>query len=176
VNSGAWRSAAIAVIVALSSRAPAHAQGGVLAQGIADVEGWSTDKGSTLLTRNNGYPGTVFRVQAWSAVEPWRGLFVFAQGQVEGGDAQGFAEHYTNADLEQAGVRLARNRRLVVNVGKMFHPVAAFAPRSFSTRNPLIGAPDSYSPVYPIGAMVSGEVARLDYRVAVVSLPLTHRD
>src|SRR5258708_3775221 len=164
------------VAVALSARAPARAQGGVLAQGIADVEGWSTDTRSTLLMRNNGYPGTVFRLQAWSAVEPWRGLFLFAQGRLEGGDAQAFAEHYTNADLDQAGVRLARDRRMVVNIGKMFHPVAAFAPRSFSTRNPLIGAPDSYSPVYPIGAMVSGEVGRIDYRVAVVSLPLTHRD
>ena len=171
-----WRSAAVVVAVALSSPSSARAQGGVLVQGIADIEAWSTDTRSTLLTRNNGYPGTVARVQAWSAVEPWRGLFVFAQGQAEGGDARAFGDHYTAVDLTQAGLRLARDRRVVVNVGKMFHPLAAFAPRSFSTRNPLIGAPDSYSPVYPVGAMVSGELRRIDYRVAAVSLPLTHRD
>src|SRR5205823_762873 len=36
--------------------------------------------------------------------------------------------------------------------------------------------PDAYSPVYPVGALVSGEVGRMDYKVAAVSLPLTHRD
>jgi hypothetical protein len=40
----------------------------------------------------------------------------------------------------------------------------------------LIGVPDTYSPVYPVGAMVTGDVGRMDYRVAAVSLPLTHRD
>ena len=30
----------------------AHAQGGILLQGVADAEGWSTNKTSNLLTRN----------------------------------------------------------------------------------------------------------------------------
>jgi len=171
-----WRSATIVVVAALSVRASASAQGGVLVQGIADVEGWSTDTKSSLLTRNDGHPGTVARLQMWSAVEPWRGIFLFVQGQVEDGDARAFGEHYSEAALTQAGIRVARDRRFVVNVGKMFHPVGAFAPRVFSTRNPLIGVPDSYSPVYPVGAMVSGDVGRLDYKVGAVSLPLTHRD
>lgn len=174
MKSASWCSA-IAMTIALAAGVPVQAQGGLLVQGIADVEGWSTDAGSSLLTRNNGYPGTVARVQMWSAVEPWRGVFLFAQGQIEDGDARAFGEHYTEAALTQAGIRIARDRRVVVNVGKMFHPVGAFAPRVFSTRNPLIGVPDSYSPVYPVGALVSGEVGRLDYRVGGVSLPLTHR-
>ena len=112
----------------------------------------------------------------WSAVEPWRGIFLFAQGQVEGGNARPFGDRRTEVSLEQAGIRLARDPRFVVNVGKLFHPLGSFAPRTFSTRNPLIGVPDTYSPVYPVGAMVSGDVGRMDYRLAAVSLPLTHRD
>jgi hypothetical protein len=153
----------------------ARAQGGILVQGIIDAEGWSTDTNSALLMRNRGHAGNVLRAQLWSAVEPWRGVFLFAQGQAQGGDAQPFGERYTEAELDQAGLRVARDPRLVVNVGRLFHPVGAFAPRSFSTRNPLIGTPDGYLPVYPVGAMVSGEAGKADYRAAVVSLPLTHR-
>jgi hypothetical protein len=171
-----WRAVTFAAGVALAVSTPAQGQGGVQVQGIADVEGWSTDSGSSLLTRNHGHAGMVARVQMWSAVEPWRGIFLFAHGQVEGGNARAFGDPGSEVSLDQAGIRVARDTRFVVNAGKMFHPVGAFAPRIFSTRNPLIGVPDSYSPVYPVGAMVSGEVGRMDYRVAAVSLPLTHRD
>jgi hypothetical protein len=167
----------VVVAVALTGLvAPrARAQGGVLLQGIVDVEGWSTDTNSTLLTRNRGRAGDVLRAQLWTAVEPWRGIFLFAQGGGEGGTGRPFDERYTEASLDQAGLRMARDPRFVVNVGKLPHPVGVFASRNFSTRNPLIGTPDGYLPVYPVGAMLSGEIGRADYRAAVVSLPLTHR-
>jgi hypothetical protein len=165
--------AAIAIAVGVGRLS---AQGGVLIQGIADLEGWSTTASSNLLTRNSGRGGGVIRGQLWSAVEPWRGVFLFAQGQAEGGNARAFGATDTEVALEQGGIRFTRDPRFVVNAGKMFHPVGTFAPRSFSTRNPLIGTPDGYSPVYPIGAMLSGDVGRVDYRAALVSLPLTHVD
>ena len=46
----------------------------------------------------------------------------------------------------------------------MFHPIGAFGPRVFSTRNPLIGMPDGYSPVYPLGAHGERESGDFDYR------------
>lgn len=167
---------ALALAMAMSASAAAHAQGGILFQGLVDLEVWKTDSGSTLLTRNHGHPGGVLRVQLWSAVEPWRGIFLFAQGQVEGGNAQAFNDRRTETSLDQGGIRLARDPRFVVNIGRMFHPVGTFGPRVLSTRNPLIGIPDTYSEVYPLGAMVSGEMGRVDYRAGAVSLPLTHRD
>jgi hypothetical protein len=171
----AWYLPLLVVFAMLGAATPASAQGGLLLQGIIDVEGWSTDTSSTLLTRNDGRAGHVIRGQLWSAVEPWRGVFVFAQMQTEGGSARAFGDRYTEVALDQGGIRVARDPRFVLNVGKLFHPVGTFAPRSFSTRNPLIGTPDGYSPVYPLGAMLSGDVRRIDYRAGVVSLPLTHR-
>ena len=174
---GCWRASRIAILVGgavLAVAVRARAQGGVLLQGVVDVEGWSTDTNSNLLTRHRGRAGGVLRTQLWTAVEPWRGVFIFAQGETEGGNARAFGEN-TEVSLEQAGIRLARDRRFVVNVGKMFHPVGTFAPRSLSVRNPLIGVPDGYSPVYPVGVSLSGDVGRIDYRAAAVSLPLTHR-
>jgi hypothetical protein len=165
-----------AVIAIVSSAARLQGQGGVLIQGIVDLEGWSTTASSNLLTRNQGRAGGVARGQLWGAVEPWRGVFVFAQGKAEGGNARAFGATDTEVTLEQGGIRLARDPRFVVNAGRIFHPVGTFAPRSFSTRNPLIGVPDGYSPVYPLGAMLSGDVGRVDYRAALVTLPLTHAD
>jgi hypothetical protein len=147
-----------------------------LLQGIADVEGWATDTSSTLLVRNHGNPGALYRLHLWSAIEPRRGLFVFAQGEAEAGNARAITTPGVTAELEQAGLRYARHRSAVLNLGRMYHPLGAFAPRIFSTRNPLIGIPDGYTPVYPWGAMINGERKRVDYRVAAVSRPLTHRD
>jgi hypothetical protein len=161
-------------VIGLSARA--RPQGGVLLQGVVDVEQWSTDTLSSFLSRNHGAAAQLARLQMWAAVEPKQGVFLFAQGLVEGGDARQYDDHRTYADLRQIGLRVTRDKRFVFNVGKMFHPIGTFAPRSLSTLNPLIGSPDGYSPVYPVGAMLSGEVNWLDYRAAVVTLPLTHRD
>lgn len=154
----------------------ARAQGGLLLQGVVDVEAWKTDTNSTLLRRNNGDPAGLYRLRVWSAVEPRRGLFVFANVQVEGGNARRFDAPQPEIELEQGGLRLARHRAFVVDAGRMIHPIGAFGARLLSTRNPLIGIPDAYVPVYPFGLMVSGERGQWDYRAAAISLPPTHRD
>jgi hypothetical protein len=154
----------------------ARAQGGFLLQGVVDVEAWQTDATSNLLTRNNGDPAALYRLRLWSAVEPLRGLFFFANGMAEGGNARRFDGPGTTVMLEQGGIRFARHRALVLDAGRMLHPTGAFGARLLSTRNPLIGIPDAYLPVYPLGVMASGERGKVDYRAAVVSLPPTHRD
>jgi len=58
--------------------------------------------------------------------------------------------------------------------GRLPPIVGTFAPRQFSTRNPLIGTPDGYSLEYPLAVEVSGELRHFDYRAAMVSLPASH--
>src|SRR5471032_2940335 len=114
-----WRIGSLAIGLLVSSTVCARGQGGLLIQGIVDVEGWSTDTNSSLLMRNKGHAGDVIRGQLWSAVEPWRGIFVFAQGEAEGGNGRAFGEQKTEWSLAQAGLRVARDQRFVVNIGKM---------------------------------------------------------
>ena len=154
----------------------AAAQSNILFQGLLDLEGWKTDTTSTLLRRNGGELGPVVRLRLWSAIEPARGLFLFANVESEAGSGQAFGESGVYTALEQWGVRLARHPSLVLNAGRMVHPLGAFGSRVLSTRNPLIGIPDGYLPVYPLGVMASGERGKFDYRAAAVSLPPTHRD
>jgi hypothetical protein len=73
-----------------------------------------------------------------------------------------------------AGVRFTWSEALVVDAGKMAHPVGAFAARRYSSRNPMIGVPDGYPVQYPYGVQLSGARGRVDYRAAVVSLPVSH--
>jgi hypothetical protein len=164
---------ALVMVLAATS---ARAQGGVLLQGVFDVEGWKTDTMSTLLMRNGGDPAGLYRLHLWGAVEPTRGLFVFANAKAEGGNARRFDGPGTTVQLQQGGVRYARHRAAVIDVGRMAHPIGGFGTRELSTRNPLIGIPDGYPPVYPLGAMLSGEKGRFDYRGGAITLPPTHRD
>ena len=147
-----------------------HAQGALL-HGLFDVEFWATDSASRLLARNAGKAGALGRLQMWTAVEPWRGLVFFAQAEVEGGPVRA-DEEQLEFYLDQWGVRAARSRALVVEAGKMVHPVGAFGSRRFSNRNPLIGIPDAYPVQYPLGLAVSGATRHFDYRLAAVSLPV----
>jgi hypothetical protein len=159
----------LAVILLAFPQSRAAAQRGIVVQGVADIELWATDSASPLLTRNAGRPGALGRLQLWSAVEPWAGIVVFAQGQLETGTARSEPERM-ELYLDQAGLRLGRSRAVVLELGKMPHPVGAFAPRRFSNRNPLIGAPDGYPLQYPLGVSLSGETQHADYRLAMVSL------
>jgi hypothetical protein len=167
---------ALAVALMALTAASARGQGGFLLQGIFAVEGWKTDTTSTMLARNGGDPAGLYRLRLWTAIEPARGLFVFANGLAEGGNARRFDGPGTTVILEQGGIRFARHRALVLDAGRMIHPIGASGSRLLATRNPLIGIPDAYLPVYPLGVMASGEKGKLDYRAALVSLPPTHRD
>jgi hypothetical protein len=137
-----------------------------------DGEGWSTSSSSNLLTRNAGRLAGLGRIDLWGAFEPFHGLVIYGEGKAEAGSAR--AERGTTVYGNQAGIRYATSPKLVIDVGKMTPVIGTFAPRHFSTRNPLIGTPDGYSLQYPWGAKVSGDLGMFDYRVAMVSLPTTH--
>ncbi len=165
---------AAAALLAGTAR-PAAAQGGLLLQGIADVEGWATDTLSALLTRHGGRPAALGRLTLWTAAEPVRNLFVFGQVEIEGGPARAEGNS-VEAYFDQFGVRWTPAPWFVADVGRLPHPVGFFAARRFSNRNPLIGRPDGYPTVYPEGAQVSGAASGFDWRVALVNLPLSHED
>lgn len=156
-----------AATIALSPHA-VRAQG-PLVQGVADVELWKTDDGSTLLARNEGRVAPLARLNLWAAWELPAGITFYALGEAEGGPAVEEAE----LEIEQAGVRWSPSRRLVVDAGMLTSPVGAFAGRRMSNRNPLVGSPDGYPVTYPVGAQLSGLLGPLDWRVAAVSLPVT---
>jgi hypothetical protein len=160
--------------VALAGAAPcrASAQGAVLVQGVADAEFWKTDSGSALLTRNDGRPGALGRLHLWGALELGSHVVVYAAGTAEGGKAR--SEPGTEWYTDMLGARYVQSEALVIDVGKMPHPVGAFASRRYSVRNPLIGLPDGYPVQYPLGLQVSGVRGRVDYRAAMVSLPVYH--
>jgi hypothetical protein len=157
---------------ALVAGAPhrAAAQGTVLVQGIADAELWTTDSSSLLLTRNEGRPAALGRLNLWGVAELGTRVVVYAAGTAEGGSAR--HEPGTEWYTDMAGVRYTWSDALMFDAGKMPHPVGAFASRRYSTRNPLIGVPDGYPVQYPIGLQLSGARGRVDYRAAVVSLPI----
>jgi hypothetical protein len=148
-----------------------RAQSPVLLQGIIDAEGWATDTNSNLLSRNAGKPAALGRLVLWGALEPVRGLVLYANGQSELGAA---SNSRNDVSLEQAGLRYTRSRRLVFDAGKFPHIIGTFAARHFSTRNPLIGSPDAYPVQYPDGVQLSGATRIVDYRVALVDLPVAH--
>ena len=164
---------AIAASAAAPIVAPVAAQMPVLLQGVADAEFWSTNATSNLLTRNDGRPGVLGRLQMWGAIEPVRGLVFYAEGLAEGGPARA-PTLSTNLYANQFGVRYTASRELVFDAGRLTPLIGTFASRRFSTRNPLIGLPDGYSLDYPLGAEVFGETTHFDYRAAMVSLPADH--
>jgi hypothetical protein len=165
----ALRTVTLAAMLALGAT-KADAQASVLVQGVADLEVWKTDAKSVLLSRAAGDVAPLARMHLWSAVELPAGFTLYAMGEGVGGRAAG----ETEVELEQAGVRWARSRALVADLGLITSPVGAFAGRRLSNRNPLVGAPDAYPVTYPLGAQLSGMTGMLDWRAAMVSLPATH--
>ena len=163
---------ALAIMLLLVASPPARAQGGILAQGVIDAEMWKTDSMSVLLARNGGRPGAMARLGFWAAVEPWRDVVVFGQLSAETGP--GRREEGSEIYVTQYGTRWSPSDAFVVEAGKMSHVVGTFSSRHLSFRNPLIGAPDGYSLVYPFGVKVSGSASVFDWRIAALSKPLTH--
>lgn len=171
------RAAALAVVAAGAAAAAiaaapvtARAQASLAVQGLAVAEGWSTDSGSTLLTRNHGRPGVVGLLNVWGAAELHPRLVVYAAGYLEGGNAR--HEEGTEWYTDLAAVRVTASDALVMDAGRIAHPVGAFAARRHANRNPLVGAPDAYPVQYPLGVQLSGMLGIVDYRAAVVSLPV----
>ena len=162
----------IAAAVTLSTARPAIAQRAILVQGIADAEIWKTDSASILLTRNGGRPAFLGRVHLWGAAEIGRHVLVYAGGTAETGNAR--AESGGDWDTELAGVRYTHSGAFVIDAGRMPHIIGTFAARRYSSRNPLIGMPDGYPVQYPLGVQASGARGHIDYRAAVVSLPIHH--
>src|SRR5262249_37708215 len=147
----------------------------ILLEGVGDGEFWSTTANSNLLTRNGGRGAGLGRLSMWGAAEPLPGLVFFASRHGEYGSARpGTAQ--SEGYIAQCGPRYAFSRWVVFDGGKLQPVVGTFAPRHFSNRNPLIGAPDGYSLEYPYGAQLSGEIGRFDYRAAMVTLPSTHEN
>lgn len=164
------RAFALAGLLFLAARSAA-AQDWLILGGVGDVEVWATDSGSRLLTRNDGRPGILGRLQVWGGIAPTPIVQLVALGYLEAGPAR--RGRGTALELEGVVLRVAPSRFLVIEGGKILSPVGAFGPRRLSLVNPLIDRPDTYPPTYPWGAQVSGESRVVDYRLAVVSLPVS---
>jgi len=165
-------SALLISALALLHTAPVRSQDKVLVQGLFDAEVWKTDSGSRLLSKNDGDAAPAGRLRLWAVGEFSHGLqgFVVARGE----DGSGSYEGVRQGRIEQAALRYTFRAplRLVLEAGKIVSPLGNFPRRRLSTTNPLIGAPDSYDVSYPLGVQVGGQVSRIDYRVALIDLPL----
>jgi hypothetical protein len=169
------RPALLALALALTWGSRARAQIPFLVEGLIDGEAWSTTRHSNLLTRNDGRPAALGRVQLWAAVEPFAGLVFYGQGEAEGGSARPSSKgEQVDVTAEQYGIRYSGWRGLVVDAGKVQPVIGTFAARHFSNRNPLIGVPDAYTLDYPLGVVLSGDFKMVDFRAGAVSLPPTH--
>ena len=169
MSRGANCRVAVFLALALGVASGAAAQGGATLQGVVDLEGWSTDSGSALLSRNHGQPAVLGRLRLAGAIEPWRGIVAYVQAEAIAGPA---TTGGSEVELEQAGVRVTRSRALVFDAGVIPHIVGAFASRRSSMRNPLIGEPDGYPVLYPVGVRLAGKMTYGDYRIGVLSLPV----
>jgi hypothetical protein len=165
---------AAGVLVALACLAvpsrTAAAQGGLLLQGVTDLELWKTDSASALLARGSGHLAPLFRADIWGAIEPFRNAVLFGELFGEAGSAR--AEPGGDAYVKQFGLRLSPSDAFSFEVGRLPQIVGAFSSRQLSFRNPLIGTPDGYATMYPYSVRVDGNVGVVDYRAGVVSLPL----
>ena len=136
---------------------------------LASGELWETDAESRLLARNEGEPALQGRVDAWGVLRPHRAVTLLALVEAEAGRAGEFDSHISAPQLE---LRLALHRALTLSGGRILHPVGAFGMRRFANSNPLISAPDAYPTQYPWGVQLSGVAGPLDYRAALVDVPI----
>ena len=162
--------------------APARAEDRFMIQGLFDGEYWKTDSGSRLLSKNEGDAAGAGDLRLWAAGDLAPGLQGYALGRAYSGTAwpedevqdQGGVE----TTLEQLFLRYSfqSKARLQIEAGQMAMPAGDFVTRYFSSVNPLIGAPDSYSVNYPKGLKVTGWAGLFDYRVAAVDLPMANAE
>jgi len=174
VSARRCRSIGMAVLLSSFVSTPALAQDWIVIQGIAGLEGWSTDDGSRLLKKNEGRPVGEGILTLWTAVQLHPKLQLMALGEIEGvaGVGSGGEGEF---EVEQLALRFASSPSFVLEAGKILSPVGSFASRRFSTTNPVIGSPDSYQVGYPWGVSVTGRSGRFDYRAGLVSEPVINR-
>ena len=169
---------AATLVVALSATARVHAvaEKPWTVQGLQDLVLLDTDDASRVLSRNEGEPAGLARLRLWIAGEIVPGLEGFVVGRIEGGE--GTPDGETDAEIDQGLVRIRPSPALplLVDVGKVATPFGNFKDRTFSDVNPLIGAPDGYDVSYPLGIVVTGRVARFDYRAALLDGPLANEN
>lgn len=164
---------ALVLVGTTAQRARAQFPIPVLVEGLSDWELWSTTANSNLLTRNAGRWEGIAHAQLWGAIEPLPGLVFYGQGGAYAAGLNSLNRTF-DADMDQYGIRYIAGQGLVIDAGKLQPVVGTFASRHFSNRNPLIGAPDGYSLVYPYGVQISGERRFFDYRAALLTLPPSH--
>jgi hypothetical protein len=160
---------------------PARAEDRFMVQGLFDGEYWKTDSGSRLLSMNDGDAAGAGELRLWAAGDFAPGLQGYALGKAYSGTAWEDEDGDTGGietALEQAFLRYTfqSKARLQIEAGQMAMPAGDFVTRYFSSVNPLIGAPDSYSVNYPKGLKVMGWAGLFDYRVAAVDLPMANAD
>ena len=132
----------------------ANAQGGLLFQGIADLELWKTDSASSLLARSAGSAGPLVRLDMWAAIEPLANLVFF--GELSGETGRGRDEAGSELYAKQFGARYSPAAALNFEAGRIRQMVGTVSSRQLSFRNPLSGTPDGYATTYPYGAHVDG--------------------
>lgn len=159
--------APIALVLTVVAVLPAEAQG-VGATALASVDEWKTDAGSQLLARNGGSPATTGSVYLWLAWQPAPSVQLIALADADAASGAGSSVEGT---IDGFSLRWWRSKALRVDAGKILPPIGEFAARRFADVNPLIGSPDTYAPVYPWGATLSGASGALDYQASLVTLP-----
>jgi hypothetical protein len=168
------RASALRATATLLLGAPATlaAQDWLGVRAILDLEGWHTGGRSNVLTRDEPW-ALVLRGFGLAIVEPHPSWQLIAGVEAEAAtDAP--TDSLVELEVEQLALRFTPSPLYVFDVGKFAFPIGTFAPRRFSTTNPLIGRPDGYPVIYPWGVQISGTTAKFDYRAAIVSLPVTN--
>jgi hypothetical protein len=138
---------------------------------LTDIELWKTSDSSRLLARNGGDALVEARMHAWFRMRVGESVELRTLGRLNWTTEPG--THLVSS-LEQASLRYVRSRALVVEGGKLLYPMGAFGARRFSNTNPVIGSPDLYPYQYPLGVVASGASGSVDYRGALVTLPLVN--
>ena len=168
------RLAGLVLLVATGLGGAAHAaEEKWLLEGMIDPTLWKTSDGSQLLARNEGDAAADATLRLFLAAELVPRFDLVVVGTAYGATD----DNGSDTDFEQAFVRysIRKAQPLYLEAGKIVTPLGNFSARYLPTVNPLIGKPTSYGVSYPLGVQLAGSLARFDFRVAMVDLPLTNQ-
>ncbi len=150
----------------------------VLVEGILDAEVHKFNEYSFAPFSSDGDIFILGQLQLWSAWQISPGFQAYALGEIATVEAEG--NRTTDSEIQQAALRYSSNPGnsgnssafYFIEAGKIVPPIAIASERRLSTQNPLIGQPDLLYAQYPLGIQVAGSLDWLDYRAALVDLPL----